>query len=71
VIGMLSHQIQPIRGLGYLVPFVAGYGIDAMSIFEDATKALEGHVINGEFRLMGECIPIIEALQNKLISLHR
>ena len=44
---------------------------DAMSIFKDATMALEGHVINGEFRLMGECIPIIEALQNKLISLQR
>ena len=42
-----------------------------MSIFKDITKALKGYIINGEFRLIGEYIPIIETLQNKLISLQR
>jgi hypothetical protein len=44
---------------------------DAMKIFEDATKALEGHATDGEFGSMGESIPVIEALQDSLISLQR
>jgi hypothetical protein len=40
-----------------------------MSIFKEATKALEGHAEGGEFGLIGECIPVIETLQDKLILL--
>jgi hypothetical protein len=42
-----------------------------MKIFEDATEALQGHAKNAEFGSMGECIPIIEALQDSLIRLQR
>jgi hypothetical protein len=35
---------------------------DVIKIFKDTTKALEGHVIDGEFGSIGESIPIIEAL---------
>jgi hypothetical protein len=42
-----------------------------MKIFEDATKALEGHATDGEFGSIGESIPVIEALQDSLISLQR
>jgi len=43
----------------------------AMKIFEDATEALQGHAKNAEFGSMGECIPVIEALQDSLIALQR
>ena len=42
-----------------------------MTIFKEATKVLKGYTESKEFRLIGECIPIIKALQNKLISLQR
>ena len=42
---------------------------DAMKIFEDTTKALEGYITDGEFGLMGESIPVIKVLQDSLISL--
>lgn len=35
---------------------------DALQYFEDATIALEGCAIEGEFGSIGECIPVIEDL---------
>ena len=42
---------------------------DAIKIFKDATKALEGYVTDEEFSLIGESIPVIKTLQDSLILL--
>jgi hypothetical protein len=41
----------------------------AMQCFEDATMALQGRAKDAQFGIMGECIPVIEDLQARLVEL--
>jgi hypothetical protein len=49
--------------------FILRHLTGAMKMFKDATQALQGHAEDSEFSSIGECIPIIEQLQSRLITL--